>query len=163
MAAVIEELQLDRPVLVGWSYGGIVMADYLSVHGEDDIAGTVWVGAVFKLGEAVLPFLDDRFTALIPGLLSNEAETSVAALTTFMRICVRDEPSPEDLFYALGYNTIVPPHVRRSLFARDLDHTGTLERLARPALVVHGVDDAVVLLSSGEAAAGHIPAAQLSR
>ena len=34
--AVIEQLLLDRPVLVAWSYGGFVVSDYLRAYGEAD-------------------------------------------------------------------------------------------------------------------------------
>ena len=34
IAAVIEQLDLDRPTLVGWSYGGFVICDYLRAYGE---------------------------------------------------------------------------------------------------------------------------------
>jgi pimeloyl-ACP methyl ester carboxylesterase len=163
VAAVIEGLGLDHPVLVGWSYGGIIIADYVSVHGEDAIAGTNWVGAVYKLGEPVVPVLGPRFVALIPGFYSTDVETSRDALATFMRICVHDEPSPEEFFFALGYNTIVSPHVRQALFARTIDHTDTLRGMTAPALVTHGVDDEVVRVASGEQIAGAIPGAQLSR
>src|SRR4051812_18007042 len=43
--AVIGRLELDRPVLVGWSYGGFVATDYLRAYGEDRIAGLALVGA----------------------------------------------------------------------------------------------------------------------
>jgi pimeloyl-ACP methyl ester carboxylesterase len=163
VAAVIEQLGLDQPVLVGWSYGGVIMADYLSVHGDDAIAGTNWVGAVHKLGEPVMPVLGKSFVALIPGFFSTEVDTSRAALSTFMEICVHDEMTPDDFFFSLGYNTIVPPHVRRALFSRTLDHTDILTGLRTPALVTHGVDDAVVLVASGEEIADAIPDAELSR
>src|SRR4051812_33261258 len=32
--AVITELELDRPVLCGWSYGGVIVGDYLRAYGE---------------------------------------------------------------------------------------------------------------------------------
>jgi len=162
LAAIIDQLGLDHPVLVGWSYGGVTMADYVSIHGEDAIAGTNWVGAVFKLGEPVLPFLDERFLALIPGFYSTDVEESIAALSTFIQICGHDEPAPDDFFYALGYNTIVPPHVRRALFARTVDHTDVLRGLTTPALVTHGVDDTVVRPTSAEAIAATVPDAELS-
>ena len=38
LAAVIDHLGLDRPVLVGWSYGAFVIGDYLRVHGQDNVA-----------------------------------------------------------------------------------------------------------------------------
>jgi non-heme chloroperoxidase len=163
IAAVIDALGLDHPVLVGWSYGGIIIADYVSIHGEDAIAGTNWVAAVHKLGEPVMPVLDERFVALVPGFYSTDVEESTAALATFMRLCVHDEPATEDLLFGLGYNTIVPPHVRQALFARTLDHTDTLRGMTGPALVTHGVDDAVVRLASAEEIAAAIPNAELSR
>ena len=34
IAAVIDQLNLERPTLVGWSYGGFVICDYLRAYGE---------------------------------------------------------------------------------------------------------------------------------
>ena len=36
--AIIDQLGLERPVLVGWSYGGFIICDYLRAHGQDRIA-----------------------------------------------------------------------------------------------------------------------------
>ncbi|MGH2395159.1 MAG: alpha/beta fold hydrolase, partial [Candidatus Limnocylindria bacterium] len=44
IAAVIEARAIERPVLVGWSYGGYVIADYLRSHGDDALGGIVFVG-----------------------------------------------------------------------------------------------------------------------
>src|SRR5258708_39150177 len=46
--AVIIALGLAHAVLSGWSYGGIIMSDYVQHHGEDYIAGTHWVGAISR-------------------------------------------------------------------------------------------------------------------
>ena len=35
VAAIIDQLGLDRPVLVGWSYGGFVICDYVRAYGQD--------------------------------------------------------------------------------------------------------------------------------
>src|SRR5215208_6534215 len=43
VAAIIEELDLDRTVLVGWSYGSIVICDYLREHGEERVAAVNFV------------------------------------------------------------------------------------------------------------------------
>ncbi len=42
---VIEQAELRRPALVGWSYGGRVINDYLSVYGDRALGGLVYVGA----------------------------------------------------------------------------------------------------------------------
>jgi pimeloyl-ACP methyl ester carboxylesterase len=163
VAAVIDQLRVDHPVLVGWSYAGVIVGDYLAIHGEDAIAATVWVGAVSSLGPAARPVLGDRFVALVPGFFSADATESVAAMSAFVRLCTHDEPSPDEFFRTLGYNVAVRPEVRRALFDRTIDHTDTLRRLKTPALVVHGEEDAIVLIRSGEATAATIPNAELAR
>jgi non-heme chloroperoxidase len=66
-------VRLHQPVLSGWSYGGVIIADYIKVYGEHYIAGTNWVGAVSRLGDPLVEahFLGDDFLALIcaPGVV----------------------------------------------------------------------------------------------
>jgi non-heme chloroperoxidase len=66
--AVITALGLNQPVLIGWSYGGVIMSDYLGAFGDDAIAGTQWVGAVPPLGEPLVEggFLGGDFLPLFP-------------------------------------------------------------------------------------------------
>jgi non-heme chloroperoxidase len=49
IAVIIDELALDRAILVGWSYGGYIIGDYLRRKGQSKIAGINFVSA------AVLP------------------------------------------------------------------------------------------------------------
>jgi non-heme chloroperoxidase len=144
--AVITGLRLDDPVLVGWSYGGAIVSDYLGVFGDEAIAGTQWVGAVPRLGEPLVRggFLGSDFLALMPGFFSNDATDSVAALHRFLRLCMHDEPAQEDLYLFLGYNSIVPPYVREGLFARTLDNDAHVKATRKPVSLVYGESDRVV-------------------
>jgi pimeloyl-ACP methyl ester carboxylesterase len=162
VAAVIEQRHLDHPVLVGWSYGGLMIADYVSVHGEDAIAGSNWVAAICAVGRPVAPHLGAAFRNLIPGFYRTDVTDSVEALRAFVRLCVHDEPSPEELLLTLGYNTLVPPEVRRALFSRTLDHTAVLGTLTKPVLVTHGGEDPVVLPTMAEHLRSNIAHAELS-
>jgi non-heme chloroperoxidase len=45
IAAVIDAAGLKRPVLVGWSFGGRIIGDYLRTHGASRIAGINYVNA----------------------------------------------------------------------------------------------------------------------
>src|ERR1700687_6035646 len=47
--AVIDAAGLKRPVLVGWSYAGRVISDYVATHGAGGIAGLNFVDASIKL------------------------------------------------------------------------------------------------------------------
>ena len=160
--AVITTLELQRPVLSGWSYGGVIMCDYLRYYGEKDIGGLHFVGAVSKMGDSLLPFRGNAISAVADGLFSNVTEESVAALQSFLRACVHEEPSPEDLYFFLGYNVIVPPHVRFGLLNRQIDNDDLLPTLQKPVLITHGVEDAVVLMRMGQHNAEKIKHAQTS-
>jgi non-heme chloroperoxidase len=160
--AVITSLELDRPILCGWSYGGVVIGDYLSHHGEAAVGGIALVGAASRLGEPALPFFGADFLATLPGLCSTDVETSTAALRTFIRLTTSADPAPEDLYLALGYNIVVPPHVRQAMLSRTLTHDGLLEGLTTPVLVAHGSDDEIVLPAMAEYHGRLIPHAKTS-
>ena len=160
--AVIASLRLERPVLCGWSYGGVVIADYLRAYGEGSIGGISLVGAVSRLGESVIPFLGKGFLELLPGAFSTDVESSSAALQAFLRITTRSEPTPEQLFLALGYNTAVPPYVREAMMSRAVNHDDTLEQLSAPVLITHGLEDQVVLPTMSEHHASLVAQAKTS-
>ena len=143
--AAIQVLRLDHPVLCGWSYGPLVILDYIRHYGEDGIGGIHFVGGVTKLGsEAAASVLTPDFLSLIPGFFATETEESVRSLESLLRLCLTQEPSAEDLYRMLGYNLSVPPYVRRALFSRSFDNDDLLPRIRKPVLITQGANDAVV-------------------
>jgi non-heme chloroperoxidase len=162
--AVITALDLDKPVLSGWSYGGAIISDYVNAYGEDSIAGSNWVSAISRLGEPLLQanFLGADFLAVVPGLFSEDLDVSIPALQEFLRMCVHEQPPPEDLYFFLGYNTIVPPHVRLALFSRTLDNDSVVENMRKPMLLSYGEQDVIVLPAMGRHLAGLARHAKLS-
>jgi pimeloyl-ACP methyl ester carboxylesterase len=160
--AVIESLDLRRPIVVGWSYGGLVVSDYLAVHGDDELGGVVLVGAITEKGTADADrFAGEEFVALGPGLESTDAERSVAALESFVRLCVHGDLTDEALYRALGYNAAVPPHVRAAMQGRTVDHEATLPSVETPVLLIHGEEDAVVRPAAARKHADLFPNATL--
>jgi non-heme chloroperoxidase len=63
VAAVVSALDLARPVLVGWSYGGFIISRYVHVPGEGEISGINYVAAALLLNEN----LDN----IVPGFIDN--------------------------------------------------------------------------------------------
>jgi pimeloyl-ACP methyl ester carboxylesterase len=47
--AVIEAAGLSRPIIVGWSLGGLIAGYYLKRYGQDRLGGVNLVGALTKL------------------------------------------------------------------------------------------------------------------
>lgn len=143
--AVITILELDRPVLCGWSYGPLLILDYIREFGENNIAGVHFVGAVTKLGsEEALGALTPELLEIFPGLLSTEANESAAGLAALLRLCFANRLSDEDHSRMLGYSVSVPSYVRQGLFSRAINNDDLLAKLKVPILISHGERDAVV-------------------
>jgi pimeloyl-ACP methyl ester carboxylesterase len=160
--AVLSELQLDRPVLCGWSYGSLVILDYIRKYGEDAISGICLVDAITRLGsEAALSVLTPELLNLVPGFFSTDVADSVPSLESLLRLCFVQEPSAEDLYLMLGYNLQVPPHVRQALFTRTFDNDAIMARIRTPVLVVHGAEDAIVKPSIVDQHTACMPHAQV--
>ena len=86
--AVIDGLDLDHPILCGWSYGPLVILDYIRHYGEDDIGGINFVGGVTKLGsEEAASVLTADFLSIVPGFFSADSEESARALGSLLGMC----------------------------------------------------------------------------
>ena len=143
--AVIQSLNLDHPVLCGWSYGSLVMLDYIRHYGEDNIGGLNFVGGISKLGsEQAMSVITPEFLGLAPGFFSNDVQESARSLESLLRLCLPEAPSAEELYLMLGYNLSVPPHVRQAMFARSFDNDDLLPTICKPVLITHGARDAIV-------------------
>jgi pimeloyl-ACP methyl ester carboxylesterase len=104
-----------------------------------------FVGGVTKLGsDEATSVLTPEFLGLVPGFFAEDAEESTQSLRSLVRMCLAEEPSPEDLDLMLGYNLSVPAYVRRGLFSRSFDNDDLLPTIRKPVLIVHGAQDAVV-------------------
>ncbi|MGH9318981.1 MAG: alpha/beta fold hydrolase [Vicinamibacteria bacterium] len=160
--AVIESLSLAQPVLCGWSYGPLVILDYIRHYGEDGLGALHFVGGITKLGsDEALSVLTPEFLGLVPGFFSTDVEDSVRSLESLLRMCFAREPSAEDLYLMLGFNLSVPPHIRQALFSRSFDNDDLLPRIRKPVLITHGDDDAVVKPAAVDQQKAGIPHAQI--
>jgi pimeloyl-ACP methyl ester carboxylesterase len=160
--AIIETLQLDHPVLSGWSYGPLVFLDYIRHYGHDAIGGLQFVGAVTKLGtDEAMSVLTPEFLGLVPGFFSTDSETSVHALEGLLRLCFAQKLSATELYLMLGYNVLVPPHVRQGLLSRSFDNDDLLPRIRKPVLITHGAADAIVKPAAVDQHRAAMPHAQL--
>ncbi|HVG63229.1 MAG TPA: alpha/beta hydrolase [Hyalangium sp.] len=162
--AVITTLRLERPVLVGWSYGGVVVIDYLRHFGQANVAGVHLVGALSRLGkpEAFADLAPD-FLQLIPGLLSPEANESQSAIASFTSLLFHSPQTPAVLDEVRAYNQQVPHPVRLGVGQRVEEGEEVLAALKIPLLVSHGLEDRVVLPESGRHISSLVKHAELSR
>ncbi len=156
--AVIDVAKLKRPVLVGWSYGGRVIADYLRIQGAARLAGLNYVDAVSKSDPS---FFGDGLKVQ-PLMLSDDLATNIAATRIFLRNCFETQPSQDDFETMLAFNMMVPPKVRANMGGRTLSMDDTLKALKLPVLVTQGAADRLVLPAASKHTAATIPGAKLS-
>jgi non-heme chloroperoxidase len=156
--AVMDAAGLKRPVLVGWSYAGRVISDYVTTHGPDKLAGINFVDASIKF----FPELVGENLKNLPIMGSEDLATNIAATRAFVRGCFEKQPTAEDFEIMLSFNMMVPPKVRVNLGGRPLDATEVMSKLTIPVLVTHGDKDRNSKLGTAQYTAKTIPGAKLS-
>jgi non-heme chloroperoxidase len=157
--AVMDATGLKRPVLVGWSYAGRVMADYLTTHGTARLAGLNYVDANQKGDPA---FIGPNVRSNLPPMASEDLATNIAATRDFLHGCFSIQPTQEEYEIMLAFNMMVPPKVRLGLSNRPLEVDDMLRSLKLPVLVTHGAEDKNTNLIAAEYTAKMIPGAKLS-
>jgi non-heme chloroperoxidase len=166
--AICVTLALERPVLVGWSYAGYVIADYLRAHGDGALAGIVFVSASTDLGRTAYRGLGDGWVGALPdgsgapNVYSPGAEDAAVAMRRYLRSCVATPLDHLAELQFLGSMLLVPPRVREALFARRVTNDDVLDHIRVPALIVHGDADRIVDVETARHLAEHVRHARLS-
>jgi pimeloyl-ACP methyl ester carboxylesterase len=163
VAAIVEELRLERVVLVGWSYGSFAICDYVRAYGQERVAAIDFVEGLAKLGEAAFgtligPGFLDHFVAAT----ADDLPTNIQAMRSFVRACIVRPVSEDELETAVCWNVAVPAAIRANLAARELDYDDVLRALEVPLLVTQGRADTVVLPAMAEHVLATCPTAQAS-
>jgi non-heme chloroperoxidase len=163
LAAIIAQLGLDRPVLVGWSYGSFVICDYVRAHGQDRIAAVDFVAGAVKLGAAAFG------TLIGPGFLDNFSDvtaddlpTNIRGMRGLVRAFSAEPLPPDDVETLLCSSMTVPTRIRANLAAREIDGDDVLRALAVPLLVTQGRADTIVLPAMAEHILATCPTAEPS-
>jgi non-heme chloroperoxidase len=155
IAAVIEQLGLQRPVVVGWSFGGYVTCDYIRAYGQEALGGINFVCWAVMLGNTAKEraLTGQGFHDYFEGAISEDVQANIDAMRGFVRVCVEGELAGDDLEELLAFNMMVPPYVRRAVATRGtLDNSDLLRSITLPVLVSQGDVDRI----TRRAAAAHI-------
>ncbi len=140
IASVIKAKGLENVVLVGWSYGGLPLLDYVQEHGQGKLSAMVFVATGYNL-DLRPPEAGGPELVLGPGVIENTApmagipagppgadldgcgaknscgtyERQLAGTRRFLDM-VPGAPLPAGIAdEALAYNLQTPPYVRRSM------------------------------------------------
>lgn len=153
IAAIIEQCGLDNPLLVGWSFGGFVISDYLRVHGDAKISGVNYVGWGVVMGntEEELRFVGRGFHDYYQGAISEDMPTAIKALRGFVHACLGKPIPQDDLETMIAFNVMVPRFTRWATTQRKaIDFTPVISKLSIPILASYGTKDTIALPIAGE-------------
>ncbi len=163
ISAVISELNLLQTTLIGWSYGARVIASYIAAYGQEALTGIALVGGVIAIGKHREPWMVGEGS---PGrnrdLYTPDQTRLLEATAQFIDDCTFKPLQREVYGQLVGANMLVSPLVRRALFAGDLDCRPIWQSFTKPALVLHGRNDAVVEPIVGKAANEALPNSTLA-
>ena len=156
--AVMDAFGLERPVLVGWSYAGRIVEDYLESYGTKRLAGINYVCArTNNQMEFVGPGNDH-----LAGMTGSDRAADLAATRRFVRACFSKLPPDAALEKIVAYNMLVPAAIRAAHLSRPPSDGAVLRTIDVPVLVSQGDEDLLVSKGLGELTAALIPGAKLS-
>ncbi|MCS3744359.1 MULTISPECIES: alpha/beta fold hydrolase [unclassified Rhizobium] len=160
VAAVIKQVDLGCPILVGWSYAGFIICDYLRLHGTAHVAGINFVGAAVTLNKSAFgTLIGPGFLDHVIGATDDDLPTNIEAIRNFVRGCTYSQLPAEVFEMAISWNMVVPAKVRAALLSRQIDSDDVLARIDVPVLVTQGEQDTVILPAMGRHLLSMCPAA----
>ena len=158
LEAVMDAAKLEKPVLVGWSYGGRIIAEYMMEYGDGKIAGIHFVGAFTKV---VRELLGPAALAVFKMASQNLTE-NIETTLSFLKQCTSQTLSPDDLQIMLAYSMMVPPEIRGHLLGRPAPYEDALKKIIAPVLLSHGMEDRVARVAMVDYTLSVVPHAQTS-
>ena len=152
--AVIATLGLDRPAILAWSYGGVVVSEHLRLYGDAGLGTLLFLGAAVRLGKPAKGLLGPTMLANGRGLVSDDDATYRATAKTFLEGCFA---TPHDVDGMVAEMLRVPAHSRRALLTRSEDFDAELAASKLPFATIHGAEDSVILPAMSEHIASRHP------
>lgn len=163
IAIVLEALQLEDTVLLGFSVGGAISIRYMSRHGGRHISKLVLVDAVspsfVKNPNSPYGVSKEQADALIQQMYMNRPKfLHDVSLMFFNRNL---GPDMLDWFVELGLESASYAIIKILQEAANEDVTKDLSQINVPTAIFHGVHDQLIPFKSGELTQKQIRGAQL--
>ncbi|QWA14135.1 alpha/beta hydrolase [Sodalis ligni] len=140
LASVISTSHARKPVLVGWSLGGVVITNYLAKFGDSLISGAVYVDGVIELTpEQLVPHPE-----VYRNLNSADLKTHLDAVRDFLSLCFHTQPDTTTFERLLANASVASWDMQRAVQSISVDASQGLGKARVPLLFIYGGRDALV-------------------
>ncbi|KAG2172083.1 hypothetical protein INT43_001560 [Umbelopsis isabellina] len=161
LKSVIDAWAVRDVTLVGWSYGGIVISEYVRIAGDNNVANMIYVDASTSIGIQGPTMLNPRYIAILPTFVSNDYTTRMLGFKKFTEMVTKQPLSQDNYMKALGWMLATKPVCSEGMHQRVSDNDQVLSRLSKPTLVVQGDSDRIQLSIGSEVTQKLIPNSKL--
>ncbi len=134
--AVLEATHATSAVVVGWSLGGLAIAEYLRGHGDAALGGVVFVDAVTAFAPELFTKENGKYMA---ALTAADDEARKAATERFARACFATPPPASELGPWLAAARVLPASIHTAIQHMNVGEIEpALRELTRATLVIQG-------------------------
>ncbi|EJJ27651.1 alpha/beta fold hydrolase [Rhizobium sp. CF142] len=140
LSAVLKATGAKKPVLVGWSLGGVVISNYLAAYGDDGIAAVVYVDGVIELNAALITSHPDVYA----GMASDELKVHLDAVKTFLALCFEIKPDTATFERLLSNAAMASWTMTRTVPSMTVSAAEGLPKARVPVLLLYGDKDVLV-------------------
>ncbi|MCE4573901.1 alpha/beta fold hydrolase [Caballeronia sp. CLC5] len=140
LAAVIQGSHARKPVVVGWSLGGVVISNYLAKYGDRAIAGAVYVDGVVELAPGQIVDHPEVYR----DMNSPDLKTHLDGERTFVGLCFNHRPEADTFDRLLANAAMASWDMQKEVPTMTVFAAEGLGKARVPLLFIYGGHDALV-------------------
>lgn len=138
--AVIKASHARRPVVVGWSLGGVVISNYLATYGDADISGAVYVDGVVEINAAQIVAHPEVYR----DMNATDFKTHIDGQRTFIGLCFNQRPDADTLGRLLAIGALASWDMQKEIPSMTNFAAKGIASAKVPMLFLYGGHDALV-------------------
>lgn len=140
LASVLKATGARKPILVGWSRGGVVLSNYLAAYGDKAVAGLVYVDGVIELNASLITGHPKEYA----DLASDDLTVHLDAVRTFLSLCFQTQPDMATFERLLSNAALASWVMTKTIPSMTVAAAKGLPKAHVPVLMVYGGKDALV-------------------